>query len=216
MLAFDIAISARKESHVAVVLPSPWSQDREDILNLVRQAQAGSGQAAAKLVERCREPLLAVIRKILSRPLRRLNDSDDFLLETFNAIFTKHFRDEVLKSPESLWRYLKVIAENKVHDAQRKYLGERHDLSREVPLDERRGQKELWSQELSPAEALLLKELVEERLEDLLERVPPLMAAIIELLLQGYNGVEIARRLGLEPTRVYRAIEWLRNKIMGE
>ncbi len=216
MLAFGIAISARKESHVTVLLPNPWSQDQQEILSLVRQAQAGSDQAAQNLVERCREPLLSVIRKILSQPLRRLYDSEDFLLETFQAIFTKHFSDEVLESSGSLWRYLKMIAENKVHDAQRKYFGKRRDLSREVSLDKTQGQKELWSQELSPAEALLLKELVEDRLEDLLKRVPPLLAAIIELLLQGYNGVEIAHRLGVEPKRVYRSIEWLRNEIMGD
>jgi DNA-directed RNA polymerase specialized sigma24 family protein len=129
----------------------------------------------------------------------------------------KHFSDEVLESPESFWLYLKKTAQNKVRDAQRKYLvAKRRDLRREVPLDEIGIGKELWSKELSPADALLLKELVEDRLEHLMKQVPPLMAAILELLLQGYNSVEIAHLLGLQPKRVYRAMEWLRNKILED
>jgi RNA polymerase sigma factor (sigma-70 family) len=202
---------------VSVPLPSDGSQHQDDLLELVRQAQAGSNQAAHTLLERCREPLLIVIRKLLSPVLRRLYDSNDFLAETFAAIFMKHFSDEVLESPESFWLYLKKTAQNKVRDAQRKYLvAKRRDLRREVPLDEIGIGKELWSNELSPADALLLKELVEDRLEHLMKQVPPLMAAILELLLQGYNSVEIAHLLGLQPKRVYRAMEWLRNKILED
>jgi RNA polymerase sigma factor (sigma-70 family) len=201
---------------VPVPLASVGSQQQDDLLDLVRQSQAGSDQAARILLERCREPLLSVIRKLLPHTLRRLFDSDDFLAETFTVIFTKHFSDEVLGSPESFWFYLKTTAENKVRDARRKYLfAKRRDLRREVPFEEiERSQEELWSKELSPADALLLKDLVEDRLKDLVERVPPLLGAILKLVLEGYNGIEIAGRLGVEPKRVYRALEWLKDKIM--
>ncbi len=213
----DASSAPKRECSVSVPLPSDGSQDQDDLLELVRQAQAGSDQAARTLLERCREPLLTVIRRLLSPVLRRLYDSTDFLAETFAAIFTKHFSDEVLKSPESLWFYLKKTAENKVRDAQRKFLAtKRHDLRREVLVEDIRIADEFCSKELSPADALLLKELVEDRLDHLMNEVPPLMAAILKLSLQGYLGTEIAAQLGLEPRRVYRAMEWLRKKIMED
>jgi RNA polymerase sigma factor (sigma-70 family) len=198
---------------VTIPFPSDRAQDQDDLLDLVRRAQAGSAEAARALFERCREPLLAVIRKYLHPPLRKLYDSDDFLMETFVVIFTRHFSDEVLNSPESLWPYLNKIAENKVRDAERKHLnGHRRDLTREVSLEEII--REPWSKELSPADALLLKELVEDRLEDLVNQVPPLLGAILKHLIQGNNSAEIAHGLHLEPKRVYRAMEWLRRKII--
>ncbi len=200
---------------MTVPFPSDRPKDQDDLLDLVRRAQAGSADSAQILFDRCRQPLLAVIRKVLLPRLRKLYDSDDFLAETFAAIFTRHFSDDVLDSPESLWPYLRKIAENKVRDAERKHLaGKRRDLAREVSLD--KTHDELRSNDLSPLETLLLKELVEDRLEDLVSQVPPLLGAILELLLQGFTSAEIAHRLKLETKRVYRAMDWLKSKIMED
>jgi hypothetical protein len=84
--------------------PLPVDLD-SNLVDLVRQVQDSSDAAvretAAKaLYDRYREPLLAVIRPVIFPPLRRLYDSWDFLLETFTAIFTKHFNDEVLGLPK--------------------------------------------------------------------------------------------------------------------
>lgn len=138
------------------------------LVDLVRQAQEGSDRAAEILFDRCRVPLLTVIRRTIYRPLRRIYDSDDFLLATFAEVFTRHFTDEVLRSPASLWPYLKRIAENKVRDAERKYLvAGRHNISRDISLGDLPSEQELCSKDLSPHDVLVLKELVEERLNEL-------------------------------------------------
>jgi DNA-directed RNA polymerase specialized sigma24 family protein len=157
-----------------------------------------------------------VIRKVIGQPLRRLYDSDDFLLSTFESIFTKHFSDEVLRGPESLWPYLARIAENKVLDAKRKYLvSDRCQLDRDVPLETLGDWNEIFhSKEISPFEATVLKELVEDRLRSLVQQLPSLLRSLIDLLLKGNNGLEIAGQLGVEPKRVYRAIDWLKKKVM--
>jgi len=210
-------MSAGKELRMTDPLASEGSQKQNELVNLCRRAQAGSAEAAQILFDRCRQPLLTVIRRTLLHPLRRLYDSDDFLADTFVVIFTRHFSDDVLDSPETLWPYLKKIAENKVRDAQRKWVsGKRRDLTREVPLAETPFEEESWSKDFRPEEALLLKELVQDRVEHLLTKVPAALGAILELLLQGYNGVEIAHRLGMESKRVYRSMDWLRSKVMEE
>ena len=190
------------------------SKSQDDLVALVRQSQEGSQEAAQLLFDRCRGPLLAVIRRVICPPLRRLYDSDDFLADTFAEIFARHFTDEVLQSPARLWPYLKRIAENKVCDAERKHLGsQRHNIRREVSLDELKSEECLWSTDLGPDEVLILNEVVEERLDDLIVQLPSMLQRIVRLLRQGNNGLQISHRLGVEPKRVYRAMAWLKRKI---
>jgi RNA polymerase sigma factor (sigma-70 family) len=199
------------------VVTRTGSEPEAELTVLIRHAQAGSAEASQVLFNRCRKPLLAVIRHIIQPRLRQLYDSDDFLAETFIAIFTTYFNDEILRSPETLWPYLKRIAENKVRDANRKYLHtQRHDINRVKSLESLESEERdeaLWAKDLSPEEALLLKELVEERLVHLVRQLPTMMQRIVELLLGGAMTGEIAHRLDVEPKRVYRAMEWLKKKI---
>jgi RNA polymerase sigma factor (sigma-70 family) len=184
------------------------------LVTLVEQAQAGSSAAAELLYKRYREPLLAVIRSVLSQPLRRLYDSDSFLNEAFAEIFSRHFSDEVLRSPDTLWPYLKKIAQNKVLDAKRKYLWTAgRCLARDVPLEDLAEEEWPESKELSPEETVILKELIEDRLLNLIGQLPDLLQTIIHLVLAGECVTVIANRLGVEQKRVYRAIEWLKRKI---
>ncbi|HMF17132.1 MAG TPA: sigma-70 family RNA polymerase sigma factor [Gemmataceae bacterium] len=190
----------------------------DDLVSLVRQAQEGSADAVRLVYDRCREPLLMVIRKVIPQPVRRLEDSEDFLQATFTQVFTKHFSDEVLRGPETLWPYLKRIAENQVRDARRKYLvAEKHQLCRDVPLEILGNQHEaLQCRDFSPHEALILKELVQDRLDDLIRKLPSPLRPIVKLLLEGYSGAEIAHQLDIEMKRVYRAIGWLKKQVMKE
>jgi RNA polymerase sigma factor (sigma-70 family) len=198
-------------------LPERLSPADASLALLIQETQAGSSAAAQALFDRCRTPLLAVIRHVIQPRLRQLCDSDDFLNEAFIEIFTTYFTDEILRSPETLWPYLKRIAENKVRDANRKYLhSQRYNINRTVSLEslEPENREEcLWANDLSPEEALILKELVEDRLVDLVSQLPTLMQKIVRLLLDGAKTWEIAHRLGVKPKHVYRAMDWLKRKI---
>lgn len=96
---------------------------------------------------------------------------------------------------------MKLIAENKVRDAKRKYLlSSGHDIRRDVSLETLTPEEEenLISRDLSPEEAYMLKELVEERLEDFIDQLPEMVQTIVRLLLKGAMGDDIAQRLGVE------------------
>jgi hypothetical protein len=67
---------------------------------------------------------------------------------------------------------------------------------------------------MSPADMLILKELVEDRLANLVEQLPPLLQTIIQRLLSGEVALQVARSLGIESKRVYRAMDWLKRKII--
>jgi DNA-directed RNA polymerase specialized sigma24 family protein len=198
-------------------IPCPGAEPNQSITDLFRRAQSGSAPECRALYHRCRKPLLAVIRQVIRPRLRQLYDSDDFLSETFLQIFTTYFNDEILSSPEALWSYFKRIAENKVRDANRKYLlSLRHDVSRNISLEnlapEQRDQC-LSTRTYSPEECLLLKELVEDRLAHLVRGLPLLMRAIVQLVLAGVPAPDIAAVLKLETRHVYRAMDWVKKSI---
>ncbi len=165
-------------------MPTPFPAD---VGELIRQAQAGSQEAAGLVYERCREPLLAVIRKGLSHPLRRLYDSDDFLNDALAEVFSRKFSAEVLDSPQALAAYLRRIAENKVRDAARKrLLSKRFTIVLEESFDAARiNEMEPCSTEFTPEEALVLRELVEDRLIAFLDELPAVYQAIVRLVLDG-------------------------------
>jgi RNA polymerase sigma factor (sigma-70 family) len=195
--------------------PTPTSSQQDAVVELIQRAEGGCHRSARLLFALCRAPLLRVIRRVIRQRVRTIFDSDDFLQETFREIFTHHFQDEMLNSPSRLWPYLKRIAENKVRDAHRKYLvSGRSDLRNEVPLEEVKGEAlAIPSQETCPSKALILKELVEERLAVLIEQLPQMLQEIVRRLLQGKGVAQIAAELSIEPSRVYRAMQWLREKI---
>jgi DNA-directed RNA polymerase specialized sigma24 family protein len=129
------------------------------------------------------------------------------------AVFTGHFSDEVLRSPQILWTYLQRIAENKVRDAERKYRGfQRYNICHDVPLEELAADDCLAADGLSPQELAWLKECVEEKLVRLVEQLPRMLQFIIRRLLEGHLACDIAKELGIEVKRVYRAIAWLQKK----
>jgi RNA polymerase sigma factor (sigma-70 family) len=182
----------------------------EELVTLLRRAQAGDNDAATAVYQRCREPLLETIRNTITRPMRRLKDSDDFLLDTFQVIFAKHFADEVLASPQTLWPYLKRIAHNKVVDAERQR--RRCELNT-LALQFLAEADEPLAREAPPDEDSLFRELISERLDALIEQLPALLQDILTLLMEGKSAVQIAVTLGVEVKRVYRAIGWLERKV---
>lgn len=192
------------------------SQDMT-LAEMIQRTEGGCQRSAQQLFDVCRQPLLAAIRRVTHRRLRTLFDSDDFLLETFSAVFTHHFEQEMLQSPTRLWAYLKRVAENKVLDAHRKYLmSERSNLRCEVHLEAINFEGKVYSPEESPLDALVMKEFVEERLKALLSQMPLLYQAVVKRLLAGQSASEVATKLGIKPKDVYRVADRMRKKIMKE
>jgi RNA polymerase sigma factor (sigma-70 family) len=181
------------------------------LVDLFRQAQAGSEEAATTLFEHWGVPLLHVIRHRLSHPLRRIFDSDDFLLETFAEALIRKLNEDVFKSPQTLLAYLQKMAVNKVRDAERKYLGtQRYNIGNDVPLDGLGPQPDVPSKEPPPLAKLISKELVEEAFTQVVERLPPFYRNIVQLLLDGRTPKEIAAETGVKQKDVYRLIQRIR------
>jgi RNA polymerase sigma factor (sigma-70 family) len=200
-----------------VSLPPPFDDPEcsGKLIVLVPRAQAGCQEAAEELYELCREPLLAIIRRHLYNKVRRLYDSDDFLMETFRAIFTSHFTRAVLQSPETLWRYLARIAQNKVRDVLRRLATKRRDLGCELSAEGRYLEEYLYSRELSPHDQVWLREAVADKLKETLHSMDERQRDICLLILQQQNGAEIAHRLQCSRHEVHDALERLEKQLLS-
>jgi RNA polymerase sigma factor (sigma-70 family) len=206
----DTPLSSSGES----MIDGPTSPPPKELGDLIREAQAGSEEASRILFERCREPLLAVIRRVLYRPLRKLFDSDDFLIDTMAQVFVAKFSQDVLNSPPALWRYLRKIAENKVRDATRKHLRTRRfGFAREQPFPDDLGEQEPEAVGFSPDETLLLQEFFENRMAAIMSGMPLVYRAVARRILIGHSVRQIAEEFQLESKQVYRVVESLKKKL---
>jgi RNA polymerase sigma factor (sigma-70 family) len=184
---------------------------RDGLAEVVRHAQAGSGNAILELCERFRNPLRAIIHNALPAALRRLYDEEEFLNDTVFIISTKRFPKRVLRSPKKLWSYIIRIAEHTIH-AARAYLERAcRDIHREAPLGE---VDDALSRELGPEEAAMVHELAENIHAALVERQSGKDRDIARLWLsERCNGLEISRRLGLNRNTVQRTLTSLKKKL---
>jgi RNA polymerase sigma factor (sigma-70 family) len=185
----------------------------DGLCELVRQARAGSNDAATAVYERCRAPLLAVIRGMLAKPLHKIEDADDLLNETFAEIFRGTLSDQALHSPETLLQYMKTVARNNVRNAIRKYLcTQRFNLRAEVPLAAAPAQK---ASELSPADHAMLAEFLELTDADLAEHSFASAQLITKYLFCGFEVREIAEFLHISQRHVLHLIDKAKQQLSG-
>src|SRR5262245_15044976 len=74
--------------------------------HLIRQAQAGSEEAARTIIDRCGGPLLLIINRRLSKKLRPLFDSTDFTQLVWMDFFTRAVRERSFENPRELGAFL--------------------------------------------------------------------------------------------------------------
>ncbi len=188
--------------------PAHNHRDGQEFAALIRQAQAGSAEAAEAFAKEFGPALLDHIRKLLQQSprLRRMFDSSDFLQETLISIFCKRFEEELLDCPAALWSYVMKIATNRIRDSQRKYLlSERFSLKHEVPLDDNVCPEAFLDD--STEQQRLVEELAEQWLADFQQQLSPVDRNIATMILAGKCVEEIAHRCHQSP----RIVRWLVN-----
>jgi RNA polymerase sigma-70 factor (ECF subfamily) len=155
----------------------------------------GDNDASAQVFRRFTHRLVALARLHLNGRVRQKVDPEDVLQSVFKSFFLRHAQGR----PDgwgwdSLWSLLAVITASKCGRCARWFHAGRRDVRAEVP--EACGQHEsgvilAFAADPSPAEAVMVSELVEGLLRDLGQRD----GEILTLALQGHTGDEISDRL---------------------
>jgi RNA polymerase sigma factor (sigma-70 family) len=175
--------------------------------------------AAGMIWQRYFRELLSLARRNLDRRVRHRADEEDVLQSMFRSFCARQGRGDFhLADRDELWRLLVTITLRKARNAAKAQRREKRDIDREqtVTLDPG-GDSSNASWELaqmdaagpSPAEAALLNEALEWRLESLADSE---LRQIALWRLEGYSNREIAEQLECTERSVERKLERIRSK----
>ena len=188
------------------------------LIQLLRSDDAVERDLAARLIwRRYFRDLLELARNNLNRRVRRREDEEDVLQSMYKSFCLRQQRGEFdLAGRDALWKLLVTITLRKARNAAKKQMRDRRDIAREQTIaDQDDGEAAQWALEQmdaagpSPAEAAVLNEALERRLEALAD---PELRQIALWRLEGYTNREIADRLDCTERSIERRLERIRSK----
>ncbi len=188
------------------------------LIQFLRSGDAAERDLAARLIwQRYFRDLLELARNNLNKRIRRREDEEDVLQSMYKSFCLRQQRGEFdLASRDALWKLLVTITLRKARNAAKKQMREKRDVGREQTIsDQDDGESGQWvlehmdSSGPSPAEAALLNEALERRLEVLDDAQ---LREIALWRLEGYTNGEIAARLDCTERSIERRMERIRSK----
>ena len=188
------------------------------LIQLLRSDDAVERDLAARLIwRRYFRDLLELARNNLNRRIRRREDEEDVLQSMYKSFCLRQQRGEFdLAGRDALWKLLVTITLRKARNAAKKQMRDKRDIAREQTIADRdEAESAHWALEQmdaagpSPAEAAVLNEALERRLEALAD---PELRQIALWRLEGYTNREIADRLDCTERSVERRLERIRSK----
>jgi DNA-directed RNA polymerase specialized sigma24 family protein len=188
------------------------------LIQLLRSGDAAERDLAARLIwRRYFHDLLELARNNLDRRIRRREDEEDVLLSMYKSFCLRQQRGEFdLAGRDALWKLLVTITLRKAWNAAKKHGRDRRDVAREQTIaggdDAESAHWALEQMEVagpSPAEAAVLNEALERRLEALAD---PELRHIALLRLEGYTSREIANQFDCTERSIERRLERIRSK----
>jgi RNA polymerase sigma-70 factor (ECF subfamily) len=176
----------------------------------VERWQAGDEKAATELYYRYLEKLVSVAQRRLSAKLAARLDAEDIVQSVFRSFFGRAQKGMfVFKDDDDIWKLLVQITVHKTLKHVAYHRRAKRDAGAEVASgagDQDRLVTYL-SREPSPEEAAIFVDSVEFFLREL----RPQDRKIIEMRLEGFDQVEIAKRLGLSDRTIRRLMERIRS-----
>ena len=191
------------------------------LIQLLRSGDATERDLAARLIwRRYFRDLLELARNNLNRRIRRREDEEDVLQSMYKSFCLRQQRGEFdLSGRDALWRLLVTITLRKARNAAKRHTRDKRDIARDQTIAGRDdGESPDWALEQmdaagpSPAEAALLNEALERRLDALAD---PELRQIALWRLEGYTNREIADRRDCTERSVERRMERIRSKWMS-
>jgi RNA polymerase sigma factor (sigma-70 family) len=188
------------------------------LIQLLCSADAVERDLAARLIwRRYFRDLLELARNNLNRRIRRREDEEDVLQSMYKSFCLRQQRGDFdLTGRDQLWGLLVQITLCKARNAAKKQMRDKRDVAREQTIADRdESESAHWALEQmdaagpSPAEAALLNEALERRLEALAD---PELRQIALWRLEGYTNREIADRLQCTERSIERRLERIRSK----
>lgn len=181
-----------------------------DSVELLARWRDGDQSAAAELVARYSERLLAVVRGRLSEKLARRLDPEDVLQSAYRSFFAGARDDRyVLAKAGDLWALLVAITLHKLHHQVARHTAGRRSVEAEEAADlvDRHGER--LARQPSPDEAAA----VVDELRWLMAGLTVQARTVLEMRLQGADVAEIAAATQRSERLVRRVLSQVREKL---
>ncbi|MCE9567848.1 MAG: sigma-70 family RNA polymerase sigma factor [Planctomycetes bacterium] len=177
---------------------------------LMEGLRAGELWAAEELCRVYGPFLRAAVRRQLHPELRARFDSLDFVQDLWVSFLAIPRDRYSFESPNTLRQFLTQIVLNKVVDVYRQRFGsQKHDLNRELPLEEKtEGASGLEPASSDPTPSQLA--VAAEEWERILNRFPSGHRAVLIRLREGHGYEDIARMTGISQSTIKRIVRRLK------
>jgi RNA polymerase sigma-70 factor (ECF subfamily) len=188
----------------------PGDSPAQDLLARLR---AGDEQAAAEVFNRFTRRLVGLARLKLGQSLRGKEDPEDAVQSALMSFFPRYAAGQFeLASWDELWGLLARMTAHKCGDRVERFRAARRDIRREVSApaaDDSNPSWEFLTRDPTPAQAVVLTEIIEELHGSLGERD----RAILALHLQGIDVAVISTELQCSERTVFRVLERIRQQL---
>jgi RNA polymerase sigma factor (sigma-70 family) len=186
--------------------------EADSFAELMRRLEAGDADAATRVYHRFARRLIGLARHQMPERLRAKVGAEDVVQSVFRTFFRRAAgREFDLGDEDALWALLAEITLRKCgrwhrHFATRKRHGE---LAAAVPVGEESVNEPADEREPSPADAVVLLDLVAE----LFRGLDPREQLIGQMRLQGYAVAEIAAQAGCTEATVFRKLDLIKRRL---
>jgi RNA polymerase sigma factor (sigma-70 family) len=180
-----------------------------NFIELIRQVEAGSDEAAADLLSRYGPSLRRIARiRLQGSEIRRVLDSQD-IYQSVMAVFFQRIQSGVfeLSTPEDLVRLVSTMIRNRVTDKVRMHHAQRRDLRRNLSVES----ESIAIVDIEDSPSVLVSR------EELIQRFRSLLTQQEQLLLDerahGYTWQELAERLSATPDQLRKQLSRAMEKV---
>ncbi len=182
--------------------------------DLFARARSGDQAAWSELFHKCQPKVLRVVRRRLSRPMRSLYDSTDFVSDVMKSLAASADRLD-FQTFDALVAFLVQVAEQKVIDEYRRVTAMKRDITRQRPLSpkDEEGGRALGISSGAPTASQFA--VATEAGEQLRAGKSDLEREAISLKHEGHTPSEIAERVGWSLRTVQRFFKNLRDSFQG-
>jgi RNA polymerase sigma-70 factor (ECF subfamily) len=188
--------------------------DEDSFTNIMTRLRGGDEDAAAEVFHRFAGRLVGLARRHLGARLLRKLDPEDVLDSVYRSFFRRNGDQEfTIDGWDGLWALLTVLTVRKCGRWREYFYSAARDVRREEAPAAGDGATglgpELLAGEPSPAEGVVLADLVESLLRGLKEAD----REIVALRLQGHSPGEIATQLCRPPRTVFRVLDRVKKRL---
>ncbi len=180
---------------------------------VMTRLRAGEASAAREIFDRFASRLIGLARVHLDCKVRQKVDPEDILQSACKSFFVRFAQDQFdLTSWDSLWALLTVMTVRKCNRWTAYFRTGKRNVNAEatpLPGSDSEPDWQALAPEPTPAEAVLLADLV----EGLLREQFPENRPIVSLALQGHSAAEISRQLNRPERTVSRVLKKVRERL---